>query len=104
MSTEISLYISAIAPVAAIVFYLIVNKPQLKTIELLKKSLESQSKIIEDFQKWKEFFSPEDFEKRLLLKLDNQKMELNKAFDSKSKLNKLLLSVKECLSLIACGS
>ncbi len=47
--------------------------------------LNGQSKIITDFEKYKSLFDIEDFEKRLILKLENQSMELNKQFNIRAK-------------------
>jgi hypothetical protein len=47
--------------------------------------LKAIGSLIGDFEKIKSWFSTDDFERRLDLKLDNQKLELDREFNIKSK-------------------
>ena len=84
---EISLYIQILVTGACTLAYVFTYRYQaskLKTIEqtivTLTNLISGQSKIISDFEKYKSLFDIDDFEKRLKLKLDNQKDELEKSF------------------------
>lgn len=75
-----------------IVIYVLIYKYQankLKSIEIqittVNRTVESQSKLINDFEKYKSLFDIDDFDKRLKLKLDIQKDELNQAFKKQLK-------------------
>ena len=80
MTSEISSYISSGVTVIAAFIYFLTYRFQKTKIDLLQNSIDSQSKIIADFDKYKSLFDISDFEKRLQLKLDNQKMELSNSF------------------------
>jgi hypothetical protein len=88
---EIALYIQIFVTAACTLAYIFTYKYQaskLKTIEqtviTLTDLISGQSKIISDFEKYKSLFDIEDFEKRLKLKLDNQKDELEISFKKQS--------------------
>ena len=51
----------------------------------LENTINSQQKLIQDFEKYKSLFDIDDFGKRLQLKLDNQKDELERHFNSQAK-------------------
>lgn len=53
-------------------------------ISSLEKLIESQSTLIGDFEKIKSWFNTDDFEKRLDIKLDTQKLELEQNFKKQS--------------------
>jgi D-ribose pyranose/furanose isomerase RbsD len=81
------LYIQLIVTALCTVAYFLTYRYQAKKIEILDKTLNSlqsqitsQSTIISDFEKYKKLFDIDDFEKRLKLKLDNQKDELNQVY------------------------
>ncbi|MDB5206534.1 MAG: hypothetical protein JWR72_1609 [Flavisolibacter sp.] len=80
MNLEISSLLSSCVTLLAAFIYFLTYRFQNRKIELLQSSIDSQSKIITDFEKYKSLFDISDFEKRLELKLDNQKMELGKSF------------------------
>lgn len=80
MRPEITSLLSSVVTIIAAFIYFLTYRFQKRKIELLQNSIDSQSKIIADFEKYKSLFDISDFEKRLELKLDNQKMELSKSF------------------------
>lgn len=53
---------------------------QANKFKALENTVNSQQKLIQDFEKYKSLFDIDDFEKRLNLKLDNQKLELTRSF------------------------
>lgn len=80
MNPDITSLLSSAVTIIAAFIYLLTYRFQKRKIELLQNSIDSQSKIITDFEKYKSLFDISDFEKRLELKLDNQRMELSKSF------------------------
>jgi len=81
--TEIALYVQIGITALCTFAYFLIYHFQAKKISVLNTTLKSlqgqvtsQSTIISDFEKYKKLFDIEDFEKRLKLKLDNQKDEL----------------------------
>ncbi len=82
--------VTALAAIAYIFTYRFMAeklKTMQQTVESLKNNIDSQSKIISDFEKYKALFDIDDFEKRLQLKMDNQKMELTNSFNLQAKKN-----------------
>jgi hypothetical protein len=103
---EFALYIQILVTAFCAIAYFMTYKYQSSKLETMDKTVKSlsehingQSKIITDFEKYKSIFDIEDFEKRLNLKLDNQKMEMDKQFNQKAKniSDKTLESVEKTL-------
>jgi hypothetical protein len=84
MSSEVSTYIQTGVTIVAVIVYYLVYRFQSRKIDLLQKSVDSQSRIISDFEKYKSLFDVDDFEKRLKLKLDNQRIELIRSFEAEA--------------------
>jgi len=102
--SEFALYIQILVTAFCAIAYILTYKYQSSKLETMDKTVKSltelingQSKIIADFEKYKSIFDIEDFEKRLKLKLDNQRMEMDKQFNQKAKTisDKTLESVKK---------
>ncbi len=81
------IYIQIIVTAICTIAYILTFKYQTGKIGILEKTLKtindqvsSQSKIISDFEKYKSLFDIEDFEKRVNLKLENQKDEITRVY------------------------
>lgn len=75
--TPITFAVTIIYTLAYVATYIYQHR-KIKALEAVTKS---QSTLITDFEKYKSFFSVEDFEKRLTMKLQNQKDELQSNFN-----------------------
>ena len=85
MTEEITTYIYIGSTLIASAVYYLTFRYQAKKIDILEKTIKSQSSLLDDIEKFRKMLDVDEFKKNRELHLETQKLELTRYFEKEAK-------------------